>query len=135
MSNNTVQSATKLGRVGIDGAKTRQVQGLLSQSNRVDIYQFSLVGRNRYRARFDFATDQGACKVALGLADTKGKVTFSTAPLRPGKALARELRPYREVNGEDVPPEGLQASRVYIKLFRPTQDVNYRFSIKYKELD
>lgn len=142
MSNNTVLSATKLGRVGIGGAKTRQVQGLLGQSNRVDIYQFSLAGRNRYRALFNFEAEQGRCKVALGVVvNDKDKVVFSSPDtLRPGKALSRGLEPVftnvTTVDGrESVLSEGIWASKVYIKLFRPTQDVDYKFSIKYKELD
>lgn len=139
-SDNTLGSAKRLGIVGIGGARTRQIQNFLGQSDQVDFYKFSLVGpKNGASALVDFTAQQGTYKVAIGFDNGKG-ITFSrksTLTVTPEKGVQFDFRQsfMTTVDGENVPVGGNQSSPQYFKVFRPTQDLNYRFSITYRELD
>lgn len=139
-SDNTLKSANRLGKVGVGGARARQIRNFLGQSDQVDFYQFSLIGpKNRASALVDFTAQQGAYRVAIGFNAGKG-ITFSrksTITVTPEKGLQLDLRQsfITTVDGENVSVGRNQSSTQYFKVFRPTQDHNYRFSITYRELD
>jgi hypothetical protein len=137
-SDNTLESARRLGKIGIGGAKTRRIQNFLGQSDQADFYRFSLVGsKNRASALADFETQQGAYRVAIGFENLKGRITFpkkSTLTVTPEKGLQITFQTSFQVNGEED-SSGRASSTLYFKVFRPTQNLNYRFSITYQELD
>lgn len=136
-SDNTLESAKRLGKVGIGVAKTRRVQNFLGQSDQADFYRFSLVGpKNRASAVADFTTQQGAYRVAIGF-DNGKQITFSresTFTVTPERGLQLNFRRSFIVDGEEDSSGGASSTQ-YFKVFRPTQDLNYRFSILYRELD
>lgn len=134
-SDNTLESARRLGKVGIGAAKMRQIQNSLGQSDQADFYRFNLVGpKSRASALVDFETQQGAYRVAIGFNNGK-RITFSRGfTVTPERGLKLTFQRSFTVNGEEDSSGGA-ATTQYFKVFRPTQNMNYRFSITYQELD
>lgn len=75
---------------------------------------------------------------AFGIGFDNGKrITFSrktTFTVTPEKGLQLNFQRSFQVDGEEDSSGGA-ATTQYFKVFRPTQNMNYRFSITYQELD
>lgn len=137
-TDNTLETAKNLGRLGSGGAKTLRAKGFLGQSDRINFYKFNLSSTGGFRASFSSKVQGGKLRVALGtneLMDNEGgfaenKVKFTKpSVLRPGKNNSFF------VIEADLSDDRRNSKLFYVKFFRPTKDINYNFRIDFKDLD